>query len=94
MCRECPVNIDCLEYALEQDLEYGLYCLPERVRRRFKTKSTIDLYKTMQETFTTLPPVFPWFILFKASRPIESTAFLFIINCYLLINKVLSQIDK
>ena len=54
MCRECPVNIDCLEYALEQDLEYGLYCLPERVRRRFKTKSPIDLYKTMQETFTTL----------------------------------------
>ena len=23
MCRECPVNIDCLTYALEQDLEYG-----------------------------------------------------------------------
>ena len=38
ICKQCPVNIDCLEYALDQDLEYGLYCLPERVRRRFKTK--------------------------------------------------------
>ncbi len=54
ICRECPVNIDCLEYALDQDLEYGLYCLPERVRRRFKTKPPKDLLKTMQETFTTL----------------------------------------
>ena len=54
MCRKCPVNIDCLSYALEQDLEYGLYCLPERVRRRFKTKPPKDLLKTMQETFTTL----------------------------------------
>ena len=54
ICRDCPVNIDCLEYALEQDLEYGLYCLPERVRRRFKSKPPTDLVKTMEETFTTL----------------------------------------
>ena len=54
ICRDCPVNIDCLEYALEQDLEYGLYCLPERVRRRFKSKPPTDLEKTMEETFTTL----------------------------------------
>ena len=54
ICKQCPVNIDCLEYALDQDLEYGLYCLPERVRRRFKTKPPKDLLKTMQETFTTL----------------------------------------
>ena len=54
ICRECPVNIDCLEYALNQDLEYGLYCLPERVRRRLRSKPPKDLQATMEETFTTL----------------------------------------
>jgi len=53
-CRECPVNYQCLKFALDCDLEYGLYCLPERVRRRFKTKPPKDLKKTMHETFTTL----------------------------------------
>lgn len=54
VCRECPVNIDCLQSSLESDYEYGVYCLPERVRRRFKTKPPKDLLKSMQETFKTL----------------------------------------
>ena len=54
ICRDCPVNLQCLLFALDEDLEYGLYCLPERVRRRFKTKPPADIKKTMQETFTTI----------------------------------------
>lgn len=54
VCRECPVNIDCLQSSLESDYEYGIFCLPERVRRRFKTKPPKDLLKSMQETFKTI----------------------------------------
>lgn len=59
MCRECPVNIDCLTYALDNDLEYGLYALPERVRRRIRKKS--DLNKYMLDTFKTMDVIEPAF---------------------------------
>lgn len=59
MCRECPVNIDCLTYALDNDLEYGLYALPERVRRRIRKKS--DLRKYMLDTFKTMDVIEPAF---------------------------------
>jgi len=59
MCRECPVNIDCLTYALDNDLEYGLYALPERVRRRIRKKS--DLNKYMVDTFKTMDVIEPAF---------------------------------
>ena len=54
MCRECPVNVDCLAEALNHNIEIGLYCMPERVRRRFKAKPPKNLYISMRETFTTL----------------------------------------
>ena len=52
ICRSCPVNLDCLTYALNSDLEYGLYALPERVRRRIRNKDNLkkymeDMYKTL-----------------------------------------------
>lgn len=59
MCRECPVNIDCLTYALDNDLEYGLYALPERVRRRIRKKT--DLRKYMLDTFKTMDVIEPAF---------------------------------
>lgn len=61
MCRECPVNYECLAEALNNEYEYGLFCLPERVRKRFRTKPPIDLYKTMQETFKTIEIIEPEF---------------------------------
>jgi|TARA_B100001939_G_C16696940_1_gene511162 hypothetical protein len=54
MCRECPVNVDCLADALNNNYEIGLFCMPERVRRRFKAKPPQNLFITMRETFTTL----------------------------------------
>ena len=36
ICRECPVNVECLQDSLNNDYEYGVYAVPERVRRRFK----------------------------------------------------------
>ena len=37
VCRRCPVQTECLEYALEHDERYGIYGgLSERQRRRLK----------------------------------------------------------
>jgi len=54
ICRECPVNVECLQEALNMDYEYGAFAVPERVRRRFKAKPPSDLTKTLNETYTTL----------------------------------------
>ena len=60
-CRDCPVNYDCLAEALNGEYEFGLFCLPERVRKRFRTKAPVDLYKTMLETFKTIEIIAPVF---------------------------------
>ena len=54
VCRECPVNVECLQDALNNDYEYGVYAVPERVRRRFKAKPPKNLDKTLIETYTTI----------------------------------------
>ena len=54
VCRECPVNVECLQNALTMDYEYGVFAVPERVRRRFKAKPPRDLDKTLKETYTTI----------------------------------------
>ena len=37
VCRGCPVQVECLEYALEHDLRFGIWGgLSERERRRLK----------------------------------------------------------
>ena len=59
LCRECPVNVRCLEYALKGDLEYGLYALPERVRRRIREQSKLVSY--MLKTFKTMDVIDPKF---------------------------------
>jgi len=59
MCRECPVNIKCLTKALDDDLEYGLYGLPERVRRRIRSKDNLKAY--MVNTFKTIDVIDPTF---------------------------------
>ena len=59
MCRECPVNLQCLTYALDNDLEYGLYGLPERVRRRIRNKDNLKAY--MVNTFKTMDVIDPTF---------------------------------
>ena len=41
ICRECPVNAECLTEALNSNISNGLFCLPERVRKRFKNSSSI-----------------------------------------------------
>lgn len=58
-CKNCPVNIDCLTYALDNDLEYGLYALPERVRRRIRKK--IDLLDYVLKSYKTLEVMEPKF---------------------------------
>jgi len=59
LCRDCEVNIDCLTYALDQDLEYGLYALPERIRRRIRKKDNLKKY--MLDTFKTMDVIDPSF---------------------------------
>jgi len=61
LCKECPVNLDCLIYSLENDLEYGIYALPERVRRRIKAKDVNDLKNILKETYKTLDIIEPEF---------------------------------
>lgn len=61
VCRECPVNYECLIEAVNEEYEYGLFCLPERVRKRFRTKPPTDLEKTMNETFKTIEIIEPKF---------------------------------
>ena len=60
-CRDCPVNYECLAEALNGEYEFGLFCIPERVRKRFRTKAPVDLYKTMLETFKTIDIIAPAF---------------------------------
>ena len=60
-CRDCPVNYECLAEALNGEYEYGLFCLPERVRKRFRTKAPEDLQTTMEETFKTIEIIAPAF---------------------------------
>ena len=61
VCRECPVRVDCVVHSLENDLEYGIYGLPERVRKRIKAKTYDDIAKLIDETFTTLDIIEPTF---------------------------------
>ena len=61
ICKECPVNVACLKFALEKNISQGLFCLPEKVRKRFKNKKLINLSKTIKETFKIIEIINPTF---------------------------------
>ena len=61
ICRECPVNVECLTEALNSNISNGLFCLPERVRKRFKNKKINNIANTINETFKTIDIIDPTF---------------------------------
>jgi WhiB family redox-sensing transcriptional regulator len=61
ICKECPVNVACLKMALDQGISNGLFCLPERVRKRFKNKKIDNLSNTVKETFKIMDIIDPSF---------------------------------
>jgi len=61
LCKQCPVNVECLAYALENDLSNGTYALPERVRKRIKAKDYKELEHILTETYKTLDIIEPEF---------------------------------
>ena len=61
ICRECPVNAECLTEALNSNISNGLFCLPERVRKRFKNKKINNIANTINETFKTIDIIDPTF---------------------------------
>ena len=61
VCKECPVNIDCLKEALNNNINNGVFCLPERVRKRFKNKIIKNFKETITEAFKVLEIMDPEF---------------------------------
>ena len=40
ICRDCPVRLDCLQYAMETPVDHGIWGgLTERERRRFRRQA-------------------------------------------------------
>tara|TARA_R100000742_G_C4262018_1_gene79824 strand:- start:46 stop:702 length:657 start_codon:yes stop_codon:yes gene_type:complete len=61
LCRDCPVNKECLTMAIKEDYKFGIFALPERVRRRFKNKIDSKLKSKLKETYKTLDIINPTF---------------------------------